>query len=110
MLGIRRRLCFGQNEIAVSRAVLGDKMEKIYIIKKLWVDTLENRNAYGFEIIGFVFDKAEAERISNLNEIPKSNYPWPLNYAHEFEGDNVPEFIYEEVQEITERKIIRWKR
>lgn len=64
----------------------------MYLIERLWIDTMENRNAYGFEAIGIVESIEEAERISNLEQIPKSQHPWPLQYADEFKGNTVPRF------------------
>lgn len=65
----------------------------MFLIKRLWIDPLENRNAYGFEEIGIVITKEEADRICSLEEVPKEKYPWPLNYAREFPKDTVPRFI-----------------
>lgn len=60
----------------------------IWIVKRLWIDPLENRDAYGYDVIGYVTDAAEADRISKLEMIPKSKYPWPLDY-HDEPGDYV---------------------
>ena len=73
----------------------------MHTIHRLWIDTLENRNAYGFELIGFVTSKEEADRICSLELVPKSEYPWPLDYAYEFKGDSVPRFISKEIKNIT---------
>lgn len=75
--------------------------EHIFTIHRLWIDVLENRDAYGFELIGKVNTKEEADRICSLEYIPKSKYPWPLKYAHEFKGDSVPKFICKEVKDIS---------
>ena len=64
----------------------------MYLIERLWIDTMENRDAYGFEAIGIVESIEEAERISNLEQIPKSKYQWPLGCASEFKGNAVPRF------------------
>tara|TARA_Y100001951_G_C11129171_1_gene177249 strand:- start:327 stop:575 length:249 start_codon:yes stop_codon:yes gene_type:complete len=68
----------------------------MFLIKRLWIDTLENRDAYGFEPIGFVVSEDEANRIAQLEFVPKDKYPWPLKYA-DFEGDTVPRFVAERV-------------
>lgn len=64
----------------------------MYLIERLWIDTMENRNAYGFTAIGVVESQEEVDRISNLEHVPKSKYPWPLDYAYEYKGDTVPRF------------------
>jgi hypothetical protein len=70
----------------------------VYLIKRLWIDPLENDNAYGFESIGFVSTKEEADRICSLKYISKKTCPWPLEFAFEFKGDSVPMFKAEEVK------------
>ena len=72
----------------------------MFLIKRLWIDTLENRNAYGFEDIGTVETKEEADRICSLEEVPKAKYPWPFKYATEFKGDSVPRFVAKEQRDI----------
>lgn len=67
----------------------------VWLVKKLWVDPLENREAYGYDVVGYVTDPEEAERISKLATIPKSKYPWPLDY-HPQKGDHVN--VYEVVE------------
>lgn len=69
----------------------------MWLVRKLWVDPLENRDAYGYRVVGYVTDAKEAERISNLAKIPKSKYPWPLDY-HPEQGD------YVSVYKVTELK------
>lgn len=75
--------------------------EAMFVIKRLWIDTLENRNAYGFEDIGVVATKEEADRICSLENVPKAKYPWPLNYAIGFNGDSVPRFVAKELRDIS---------
>ena len=64
---------------------------------------MENRivNAYGFHSIGFVTTKEEADRICNIEKIPKALYPWPLEYANEFEGESAPTFIAKKIEDIS---------
>lgn len=75
---------------------------KIYVIYELWIDTLENRDAYGYKELCYTASKEDAERLCNSKFIKKSEYPWPLNYAHEFEGDSVPRYIYKELQPLAD--------
>ena len=72
----------------------------MFLIKRLWIDSFENNNAYGFENIGVVATKEEADRICSLEKIPKTMYSWPLKNATEFKGDSVPRFIAEEIMEV----------
>ena len=59
----------------------------MFLIKRLWIDTMENQDAYGFKDVGVVTTKEEAIRICNLEFVPKAQHPWPLNYASEFKGN-----------------------
>lgn len=70
----------------------------MYLIKRLWVDPSENRDAYGYTSIGVVSNKGKAERICNLEFVKKNG--WPLAYAHQFKGDFVPRFIMQEIVNI----------
>jgi len=72
----------------------------MFLIKRLWIDPLENRDAFGFEPVGFVVSGDEATRITQLEFVSKTQYPWPLNHAHNFKGDSVPRFIAEEVRAV----------
>lgn len=72
----------------------------MFLIERIWIDTLENRDAYGFKAIGVVATREEADRICGLESIRKSNYPWPLKYANEFQGDTVPRFKATELRSL----------
>lgn len=72
----------------------------MFLIERLWIDTLENQDAYGFKAIGFVSSRKEAERICGLEAIPKRKYPWPLEYANEFIGADVPRFRATEIKSL----------
>ena len=74
----------------------------MFIILRLWVDPLENRRAFGYNIIGYVKDENEAKKICSLEYVQKSKYPWPLNYASYFKNKNtVPRFIYIKVEDLS---------
>ena len=73
----------------------------MYLISRLWIDPDMNQNAYGYEPIGIVNTREEAERISESEWILKLKQPWPLKYAYEFDGDSVPVFISKELPDIT---------
>ena len=75
----------------------------MFLIKKLWIDTSENRNAMGFKEIGVVGTKEEADRICAMENVQKSAYPWPLNYSHYqgFTGDSVPRFVAMRLSDLT---------
>jgi hypothetical protein len=72
----------------------------MYLIERLWVDPLENRNAYGFKVIGCVSATEEADRICSLEFVKKSDFPWPLWRANEFKGNEVPRFRANEIKEL----------
>lgn len=69
----------------------------MYLIKRLWIDPLENRNAFGYEVIGFVKSKKEANRICNLEQVLRSAHPWPLRGAPGLKGESIPRFRAEEI-------------
>lgn len=75
----------------------------MFVIKRLWIDTWENNscNAWGHQAIGVVRTKEESDRICGLAFTEKAKYPWPLDYAWGFKGDVVPDFIAEEVTDLT---------
>lgn len=75
----------------------------MFLIEKLWIDPMENRDAMGFEAIGVVTTKEEADRICGLERIQRSAFPWPLNYV-QFQGcdaESVPRFKATEVVDLT---------
>lgn len=73
-----------------------------FLIKRLWIDCLENHftDAYQYLPIGIVSSEEEAIRICNLEFISRSNYPWPLDLAYEFEGDAIPRFVAVKISDI----------
>jgi len=73
----------------------------MFLIERLWIATLENRDAYGFTPIGVVTNLEDANRISNLEHVLKANYAWPLNYASEFSGSTVPRFRATKMQDLS---------
>lgn len=70
-------------------------MIKVYSIFQLWIDTLENRNAYGYALIGYSSDE---NLINQLKEIvvKKSMFPYPLDYIQN-NSDSVPQFKIREI-------------
>lgn len=64
----------------------------MYIIHRLWFDASENREAFGWNPIGVVSTEEEANRITDLEWIPRSSSPWPLNYVGSPKKDSVPRF------------------
>ena len=71
---------------------------KIYLVKKLWVDELENRDAYGYKAIGVAKSKKVADAYRNARPVLKSQHPYPLDYATQFPGDHVPTYLVEELK------------
>jgi len=63
----------------------------MWLIEELWIDTLENRNAYGYKPVAIVATSIEAEIICGKEFVKKSAYPWPLSYAQEL-PDPVPKY------------------
>ena len=53
--------------------VFGLNQRRMFIIKRLWIDSMENRDAYGYEEIGVVQTKDEADRIKRKeNQMERS--------------------------------------
>ena len=70
-------------------------MTKMYSVAQLWVDPMENHNAYGYTMIGFTSNE---NLIEQLNEIvvKKKMFPYPLDYI-QIGSDSVPRFKIREV-------------
>lgn len=58
-----------------------EKLDGVWLIERLWIDHLENHNAYGYEAIGFVSSEERARQICISSYIPTSYYPWPLEVS-----------------------------
>lgn len=73
------------------KEVENEKLDGVWVIKELWVDQMENRDAYGYKAIGFVSSEGRARQICNSSYIPTSFYPWPLEVSF---GKNkeIPEY------------------
>lgn len=75
----------------------------IYLIKKLWVDPMENvgSEAMGYSTIGYVLTRDEADRICSLDRVKRTEYPWPLECCpfprHGNDVDSVPRFIHQKI-------------
>ena len=54
-------------------------MKTIYLIEKSWIDNLENRNAWGYKIVGFVETLEEAEKIISEGGKHKKGDCWEIN-------------------------------
>ena len=77
----------------------------MFAIFRLWIDPMENRDAYGWDLIGVVDDEKEAKRICSLEKVLKSSNPWPLKYISETdlrpELDYIPRFKAKEICNIS---------
>jgi len=71
--------------------------KSIYLIKKLWIDPLENVDAWGYEPVGYVTMKSIAEMICASTVRRRDRHPWPLDYVPGPDPDFVPVYIYEEI-------------
>ena len=52
----------------------------VYIIEKFWYDPLENRDASGWEVVGYVETLFFAENIAKGEWLNVSDSPYPLKY------------------------------
>jgi hypothetical protein len=67
--------------------------EKIYLIRRIWIDPLENRvsDAVGWQIVGYVYDVNVASELYQNGRLFTKADCWAITEpAHEF--------IYEEVE------------
>ena len=71
-----------------------------YLIKKAWLDPMENRNATGYDPIGYVDTKEEAEEIMASGRVFTSNDCWAINYMP---NHKMNEFIYQEIPNLNEK-------
>lgn len=55
----------------------------IYLIEELWVDSLENRGAYGYKPVGYV--KTEVEALAMEDQLIEVDFnQWPYSYILEY--------------------------
>lgn len=73
---------------------------KVYNISQLWVDTLENHNAYGYDSIGFTTNDELVKELLKI-QVPKSMFPYPLNYVQN-KSDSVPRFVVTEMKHLSD--------
>ena len=45
-----------------------NKETYIYLVEKLWYDALENRNSYGYEVVGYVYNVADVDLKAMVSE------------------------------------------
>jgi hypothetical protein len=75
----------------------------MYLIKKMWTDRLENSldQAFGYEIIGYVTSKEQAESICEKAGSVEAK-GWPLESVNQFDlvkrHSPIPRMIYEEIK------------
>lgn len=77
--------------------ILGETM--IFLIKKLWTDSLENNfaDAHGYEILGYVLIEEDAKKIVNdAGKFSISNMDWILERLNN--GQPVNRLCYEAVE------------
>lgn len=82
-------------------------MNNIFVIKQLWVDTLENsfERACGYKIIGFCNDPEVIEKLKAVS-IPKSTHAWPLDYIGSDDSNDVSVFRFQEIKLIDDANTI----
>jgi len=65
----------------------------IFLILKGWVDPMENRNADGYEEVGYVTTIDEAKEICDNGGCFTADDCWSVKYR----GGSMPKFIYKEI-------------
>jgi hypothetical protein len=81
-------------------------MKNIYLIEKIWIDDLENHNAYGYDVVGFVETEKEAKEIVDQGGRTKKGDCWQINIR--IEAGMIKEFPtkykYTEVKKYKEKE------
>lgn len=87
-------------------------MKSIFLIKKLWIDSLENDlgDAYGYRCVGYVNTEAKAKKvIKSFGTINVDEFRHPLQYLAEKYAkngetlDKVNRGIYEKLEMIKDK-------
>ena len=52
----------------------------IYLIEKMWLDPMENHNAFGYRTEGYVDSLKEAESIVDASKFVEKEKCWQLQY------------------------------
>jgi len=87
--------------IGMDTMVIITKAIEMYIIRKLWYDTMENRNAFGYENFAITNDQELIDQLRKRT-IPISDAPWPLEYV-DLRGDRDVVDVYkiDKIKELT---------
>ena len=67
--------------------------EKIYLIRRIWIDSMENRvsDAVGWSIVGYTYDLDFASNLHLTSKTFTKEHCWAIS-------EPAKEFIYEEVE------------
>lgn len=70
-------------------------MSDIFIIKQLWIDSMENEYgaAQGYSVIGFVRTEDEAQEMCSKDYVTGEGWPFE-------KGSKVPKFCYSRIPEL----------
>lgn len=67
--------------------------DDIFIISKIWIDPLENRKAYGYDIYGYVLSEEKAIAFCSKGKTYTQKDCWQIT-------DSKPEYIWKRVSKI----------
>jgi len=67
----------------------------VYLIEKLWIDPMENRDAHGYSPYGYVTSEIEAKIICDGSKTFTGEDCWSLKYSGQLK-----EFRYKELEEL----------
>lgn len=68
----------------------------IYLIEKLWIDPMENHNAHGYSVHGYVTADSDAKRICDNSRMLSEDDCWSLKYS-----GPLKEYRYVELEELS---------
>ena len=72
-------------------------MNSIFLIEEAWIDPMENRNADGYNIYGFVVDEEEAKRFCEKGGYWTGEDCWSVRY---YPDGKMSKFRYKKVKKL----------
>ena len=70
-------------------------MKTIFLIEKAWIDPMENRDAHGYQIIGFKLTEEEAKEFCKDKGFYTPNDCWSIDFVP---LKMLPKYKYNEIK------------
>ena len=88
----------------MEKQIVISNIDHCFLIEKLWIDEMENRNPCGYSPFGYVKTEKEAKDICDNSRLLNGEDCWALKYI-----GSRKEYRYKEIKEIT-KEVINEKR